>query len=71
VYFLPFRTIHARIEIRVTRDKNKTNIYKFHEHLRNIVWSDISGYNDPRYAYSVFLDKFTNTYNSCFSLASH
>jgi hypothetical protein len=50
------------------RDKNKTNIDKFHENLRNIVWSDIPGYNDPQYAYSVFLDKFTNTYNSCFPL---
>ena len=48
------------------RDKNKTNIDKFHENLRNTVWSDIPGYNDPQYAYSVFLDKFTNTYNSCF-----
>ena len=35
------------------RDKNKTNIDKFHENLRNIVWSDIPGYNDPQYAYIV------------------
>lgn len=50
------------------RDKNNSNIDKFHECLRNVVWSDIPEYNDPRYAYSVFLDKFTNIYNSCFPL---
>ena len=36
--------------------------------LRNVVWSDIPEYNDPLYAYNVFLDKFTNIYNSCFPL---
>ena len=39
------------------RDRNGSNMDKFNDVLRNITWSNIPGYNDPRYAYSVFLDK--------------
>ena len=50
------------------RDINRSNMDKFNDVLRNVTWSNIPGYNDPRYAYSVFLDKFTDMYNFCFPL---
>ena len=50
------------------RDRNRSNMDKFNDVLRNVTWSNIPGYNDPRYAYSVFLDKYTDIYNFCFPL---
>ena len=52
----------------VYRDKNKTNIAKFHDKLRNIVWSDLPKYNNPKHAYGSFLNKFNETFNYCFPL---
>jgi hypothetical protein len=45
----------------VYRDKNKTNIAKFHDKLQNIVWSDLPEYNDPKHAYGSFFNTFTET----------
>ena len=33
-------------------DRSKANLLKFQDLLRNYRWSNIEGYNDPKYAYT-------------------
>ena len=50
------------------RDKNKENVSKFRDSLRNIDWQNIYNENDANITYNSFLNKYFDIYNSCFSL---
>ena len=52
----------------VFRDKSETNKNEFRNRLHDINWYDLENIHEPKKAYSSFLNKFTNLYNSCFSL---
>ena len=52
----------------VIRDKNTTNKTLFCNHLSAINGYDLAGIHEPKLAYSSFLNKFNDTYNSCFPL---
>jgi hypothetical protein len=50
------------------RDKNKANLLKFQDQLRNFKWTDLEGYDDPNCAYVTFHKNFMNIYNTSFPL---
>ena len=50
------------------RDKNKANLLKFQDRLRNFKWTDLEGYDDPICAYAIFHKSFMNIYNTSFPL---
>ena len=52
----------------VIRDKSTTNKTLFRNHLSAINWYDLADVHEPKLAYSSFLNKFNDTYNSCFPL---
>ena len=50
------------------RDKNTANITKFHERLRSTDWINIYNYSNVNTAYSCFLNKYSEIFNSCFPI---
>ena len=46
------------------RDKNKANLLKFQDRLRNFKWTDLEGYDDPNCAYATFHKNLMNIYNT-------
>jgi hypothetical protein len=52
----------------IIRDKSTTNKTLFRNHLSAINWYDLADVHEPKLAYSSFLNKFNDTYNSCFPL---
>ena len=56
---------HAH-DLVVVRDKNKVNLVSFLETLKEINWSSLDGYRDPKNAYSSFIKKYSESYIMCF-----
>ena len=50
----------------VIRDNNKENLASFLETLKEITWSSLDGYHDPKNAYNSFIKKYSKSYNVCF-----
>ena len=50
----------------VIRDNNKENLASFLETLKEITWSSLDGYHDPKNAYNSFIKKYSESYNVCF-----
>ena len=45
-------------------DKNKKNVSKFHDSLKNTGWQSFYNENDANIAYDSFLSKYFDIYNS-------
>ena len=56
---------HARDPV-VIRNNNKENLASFLETLKEITWSSLDGYRDPKNAYNSFIKKYSESYNVCF-----
>ena len=56
---------HAH-DLLVVRDNNKVNLVSFLEKLKEINWSSLDGYHDPKNAYNSFIKKYSESYNVCF-----
>ena len=56
---------HAH-DLVVVRDKNKVNLVSFLETLKEINWSSLNGYHDPKNAYNSFIKTYYESYNVCF-----
>ena len=56
---------HAH-DLVVVRDNNKVKLVSFLETLKEINWSSLDGYHDPKNAYNSFIKKYSESYNECF-----
>ena len=56
---------HAH-DLVVVRDNNKVKLVSFLETLKEINWSSLDGYHDPKNAYNSFIKKYSESYNVCF-----
>ena len=52
----------------VIRDNNKENLSEFLETLKEITWSSLDGYHDPKNVYNSFIKKYSESYKLCASL---
>ena len=50
----------------VVRDNNKENLASFLETLKEVNWSSLDGYQEPKNAYNSFIKKYSESYNVCF-----
>ena len=50
----------------VVRDNNKENLASFLETLKEVNWSSLDGYHEPKNAYNSFIKKYSESYNVCF-----
>ena len=55
---------HAH-DLVVVRDNNKVKLVSFLETLKEINWSSLDGYHDPKNAYNSFIKKYSESYNVC------
>ena len=56
----------SSLNLIIQRDFNNNNLGKFKEALSNTDWSNVLSSTDANVSYNNFLEKFSNTYNSCF-----
>ena len=50
----------------VVRDNDKENSASFLETLKEVNWSSLDGYYEPKNAYNSFIKKYSESYNVCF-----
>ena len=50
----------------VVRDNNKKNLASFLETLKEVNWSSLDGYHEPKNPFNSFIKKYSESYNVCF-----